>query len=303
MNRTQIVTGIALLCMAAPHALAAKQKDPFSAELTVGMRHDSHLSVEEIDLEQADGDTAMALRTSLRFRPVQEDHFDLELGYTFNGRFYSEFDQFNLQTHRFNADAFTRIGRARLGLDSSYNQIRLDNEGLLDMSTISPYASGFIAERLFLRVQYSRIEKDFDRFITRDATGDQFGATLFRFFGKPRSFFSVTTRFDQEDAVDPALDYTGHLLGANLQLPFDMRGRGGKVNFGYSFRTRDYDNITPLIGVRRDEDRNLFNVTSELPITDRMAIELEYRHVDRRSNFPAADYNEQVLLVALNIKL
>lgn len=303
MNRIQIVTGIALLCVAVPHALAAKKKDPFTGEVKIGVKYDSHLSVEDLDLELDQGDTAMVLGAKLQFRPVQEDRFDLKLGYAFNGSFYSDFDQFDLQTHRFNADASTKVGGARLGLDYSYNQIRLDNDGLLDMSMISPYASGFVADRLFLRVQYNRIEKDFDRLVTRDATGDQFGATLFSFFANPRGFFSVSARFDQEDAIDPALDYEGYQLGANLQLPFDFRGRDGKVNFGYSFRTRDYDNITPLIGARREEDRNVFNVTSELPITERMAVELEYRYVDRSSNFPAADYDEQILLAALTVKL
>lgn len=301
MNRSVFFAGlVAVQIGVTPAALAKK---PYSLELTAGAEYDSHLTVEELDVESSLGDIAAIFRLDAEYKPVQSRAGELRLGYSFDQSLYLEQDEFDTQTHRLSAGGSTRIGRARLGTDYSFYHIRLGGDPLLNMHVVSPSVSGFVTDKIFARAYYSYFDKDFERFENRDANTHQGGLTINRYFNRSRSFVSFGARYDNEDAVDPALDYEGFLLTANLQLPLELAARRGKVNFGYSYRDRDYDNVTPSIGERRRENRSVFRVRSELPVARKLSFEAEYRFTDRNSNFPNADYEEHKALAALTLKL
>lgn len=301
MNRSVVFVGIVAVQIGL--APAAEAKKPYSLELTAGAEYDSHLTVEELDIESSVGDIAAIFRLDADYKPVRSRAGELRVGYSFDQSLYAERDEFDTQTHRLSAGGSARIGRARLATDYSFYHIRLGGDPLLNMHVISPSLSGFVGDKLFARAYYSYFDKDFQRFENRDANTHQAGFTVNRYFNRSRSFVSIGARYDNEDAVDPALDYEGLLLTANLQLPLELAARRGKVNFGYSYRDRDYDNVTPSIGERRRENRSVFRVRSELPIVNKLSLQADYGYTDRNSNFPSADYNEHKALAALKLEL
>lgn len=302
MNNRTILAGLLLAAVSAVPAAASSRDKPFSLALTAGAEYDSHLSVEAIDLERGVGDTAAVFAAQAEYKPLQGRAGEVALGYDFDQSLYSEHDDFDTQSHRLTAGGALRLGKARLGADYGFHHVRLDGDHLLDMHTISPSISGFVADKLLARTYYSYFDKDFADFDSRNAEAHSAGIAVNRFFMDSRGYVSLGVRYDTENAVDPALDYDGYLLSANLQLPLGLRDGRGRVNFGYTYRNRDYDNLTPSIDERRAEKRSVFRARSEVPLAGKLGLELEYRYTDRSSNFPSADYNEHKALVALNYR-
>jgi hypothetical protein len=191
------------------------------------------------------------------------------------------------------AGGSTDLGGVSLGLDYSYSFVRLDNDAFLDLQLLTPSVSGFIGDRTYARAYYQYQDKNFDVLDGRDAETHAGGARVFYFFMDSRAFFSVNGEYESEDAVDPQFDFDGFLLGADLNLPVPVVP-GAEANFGFSYRERDYDSITPSIGEVREEDRSRFEAGLEVPIVGGLSLVAEYEYTDRNSNLPIADYNEHV---------
>ncbi|MCJ7420520.1 hypothetical protein [Sphingomicrobium astaxanthinifaciens] len=299
------ISGVArfLACATLLAPASALAQDDFSLKLEAGAVYDSQLVVDEIDLEQADGDVAFRLGADLEYQPVDTDAFELEFGYDFGQSIYLDFDEFNLQSHVADVNASTRIAGARLGARYAFSHYRLGGDALFDMQSIAPSISGFVADGVFARAFYTYNDKDFSVLDGRDATGNQLGASVFKFFNNNAGFVSVSGRWEEEDAVDPAFDYDGFVVGADLKLPIAGGRDGPHVQFGIDYRDRDYKAITPSIGEIRTEDRFRGEVELSVPVGAGLSAEIGYRYTNRSSNLPSADYTENRLSAGMVLEL
>lgn len=292
-----VLAGTAAL---APQALMAQD---FSLEVEAGGFYDSQLVVDEIDIKQAEGDFGIKLGAQAEFEAIDTDSFELEFGYDFGQTLYSEFDEFNLQSHGADVSAATRIGGARLGARYAFSHYRLDGDALFDMHSITPSISGFVADEVFARAYYRYADKDFATRDGRDATGNQIGASAFKFFNKNAGFVSVSGHWEDEDAVDSQFDYDGFVLGADVRLPLAGTRDGPRVQFGVDYRDRGYKAITPSINAVRSEERIRGEAELTWPLSDSLRIQTDYRYTDRSSNLPSADYQEHRVSAGLVFEL
>lgn len=281
--------------MAAP---AAAADEPWSLELGAGVRYDSNINVEQADIVTGEDDFAAVFEASAEYE-LKGPAGSLEVGYDFGQRLYEEFDQFDLQTHAFSADAKTRLGKLRLGLGYGYHVIRLGDDPFLNLHIVTPSVAAFVAKGVYLRGYYTFYDKDFEVADGRDADSHSAGLSAFRFFMDSKAYVNVAARYDIEDTVDPVFDYDGFQAETTLQLPLDNDGR---VRFGYGYRERNYDNVTPSIGEKREERRSVLHSEIEVPLIGGLGLEAEYRYTDRNSNFPATDYNEHLVTAMLRYR-
>lgn len=294
------MSATALVVWASVCAPAFAADGDFSLEASAGVRYDSNISVEEADILVGAEDVAAVFDVATSYE-LETSAGSLELGYAFGQRLYDDFDQFDLQSHSFSAGAQTRLAGARLGLDYSYNILRLGGDPFLDLQLISPSIAGFVAPKTYVRGYYQYMKKDFETLSNRDADRHSAGASLFRFFMNNDAYVSVGGRYETEDANAPEFDFDGFLLDANLKLPLPGI-QDGEVQFGYDYRERDYNSLNPSIGERRQENRSRFEAEAEIPIVGGLALHTGYQYTDRNSNFPSSDYNEHLVTGALSYR-
>ena len=270
----------------------AAAQDRLSGEFGVSGLYDSHLSNDDVDASLEKGDFGARLDAEIKFQLVDKKQFELSAEYDFGQTLYFKYDEFNLQTHRFGADASTRIGGLRLGLGYDYMHVRLGGDALFNRQTVTPTLAGYVADRTFLRAYYTYLDKNFETQNGRDASGHEVGASLFRFFDDNAGFVSVRGSYETENAADPAYDFGGFLVGASSRIPLGDKKGGPKLRLGVNYRERNYDSITPSINEIRHETRWRGEASVEVPIKGGLRAEAEYRYTDRNSNFPASDYQE-----------
>lgn len=275
----------------------ALSETDFDLRAAAGVRYDSNINVEEADIDVGAEDIAAVFDLAASYE-IEAGPGTLEVGYDFGQRLYDEFDQFDLQSHRLSAGAQTRISGARLGVDYSYTMMRLGGDPFLNMHLVSPSAAGFVAPKTYARGYYRYLSKRFDTSDERDAERHSGGVKVYRFFMQNDAFVSLGARYDAEDAVGPEYDFKGFLLDASIQLPLPGVDEG-EIQFGYDYRERDYDSVTPSIGEARTENRSRFEAAVEVPLVRGLALETEYQYTDRNSNLPSADYNEHLITGAL----
>ncbi len=287
----------AAMSSAAP-LLAAETN--FDLEATAGVRYDSNINVEEADILVGAEDIAAIFDVAASVE-LEGKAGSVEIGYDFGQRLYEDFGQFDLQSHRLSAGVRTRIAGARVGLDYSYGILRLGGDPFLNSHIVSPSVAGFVAPKTYVRGYYRYWDKDFDVRNDRDAVNHSGGFTAFRFFMDNDAFASLGASYDRENAADPQFSFDGFLIRANLKLPLPGVN-DGDVNFGYNYRKRDYDGVTPSIGERRTENQSRFEADVAIPIVGGLTLETGYQYTDRNSNFPSADYNEHLVTGALSYR-
>lgn len=300
MNRTapaRILAGYGLVLAAslAIPQLAFGETD-FSVGLEVGVTSDSNVGVVGVG-QSGEGDASyhLGLDVGAKFDLTNDTSFSAS--YDYSSDQYTDYDVFSQQAHSFRGGLRSRFDDVTLGLTYTYIATLLDDEGFLDMQVISPSASGFISDTVYLRTAYSYYDKDFDFLNGRDANSNIFTVDTFIFFDGYRSFLDLRATVEKEDADTDRFDYDGLAVGAFLDLAVDWFGRKTILELGADYRNRDYTTITPSIGAIRQDDKLEFKVALEVPLAEVSYIRGGYKNVNRTSNLPVADYNEQIVSV------
>lgn len=300
MNRTtpaRILAGSGLILavsLAIPQ-LAFGEAD-FSVGLAAGVTSDSNVGVVGVG-QSGEGDASyhFGLDIGAEFDLTNDTSFSVD--YDYSSDQYSDYDVFSQQAHSFRGGLRSRFDEVTLGLTYTYITTLLDDEDFLDMQVISPSASGFISDTVYLRTAYSHYVKDFDLLNGRDANSNIFTVDTFIFFDGYRSFLDLRATVEKEDANTDRFDYDGKALGAYLDLAVGWFKRKSVLELGAGYRSRDYTSITPSIGAIRQDEKLEFEVALEVPLAEISYIRGGYKNVNRTSNLPVADYNEQIVSV------
>lgn len=265
--------------------------DRFSFEGSLGAEYDSRITVEELDLQRSEGDVAAVFDAAFRYRPVETKRGELTFGYDFGQRSYLQLGDFDRQSHRFSADGKLDVGRARIGANYAFTHLRLGGNSFLNMHMVRPSIRIPLAKRTSATPYYRYLRKNFTRSEGRDADAHALGTTVIHRLGG-RALLIAGARYDRENAVNPELDFDGFELNGAVQWPLNLASTPGRVRMGYSYRKRDYDNVTASIGERRRENRSVFSALAEVPVMERTSFRTGLRYTIRDSNFPITDYNE-----------
>lgn len=306
MTRSNLIR-LALNVSAAVAALQgasafAKDEKPLSLIITAGAEYDSNVSVDQADLLTRQGDTAVVLGVAAKYKVALGEDSSLSFGYDFDQSLHTDLSAFDLQTHTASFGADTKVGGLGLGADYSFSHILLGGNSFLDIQQAGPSISGFLTKSIYLRASYVYLDKNFKLSDNRDATAHQGSGDAYYFFMKNKGFINIGGRYGTENAVDLALDYSSFQVGSVVQLPLPLLSDGAKVKFGYAYRERNYDNITPVIGAVRHENRSTYKVDAVVPFTEHLSFKPEYRYVDRNSNFASSNYTENVVTGALSYR-
>lgn len=154
-----------------------------------------------------------------------------------------------------------------------------------------------MTEELYLSAFYRYSDRNYNRGDdARDADNHQAGADAYWYFDRAeRGYLSVGGSYTDEDALGPEFDYDAFSGRASAQWPIALFDHEGRLRLSYAYQIRDYDNITPSIGVVREEDRHTLRAYGDLDLGEHLKALIEYRYVNRDSNLPTANYTENVI--------
>lgn len=273
------------------------------AEISAGAEYDSNVAVLELDRSSGEDDTAAVLDLALDYRARPSERLRLKAGYDFSQSLYREFDEFDLRVHRGSADARYDLGALEAGAMLQYAAADLDGERFLALRQVSPYVSRLFGRHLLLRAAWIGTDKDFSDDPGRNSASDAWAADAYVLLDGVRTYFVLGYRRDDEDARDPQYDYQGGRARLRLAHRFGAGERSWRLGLGFEHEARDYRAPTPILGTDRDDRRDRYEATLEIPLARRMFLEARYEYADNRSNLDSADFTESVVALRLGARL
>jgi len=300
-NTTRTAAGLfaAAALSLAPASVLAENSKRWSLDLKAGAQYDDNVTVEQTDQTTGIADTSGVIEASVGYKLVKTDTSELAVGYNFSQSLHAKQSNFDLQSHSGSLSGSSKISGVTLGGSYYFYHLLLGGNDFLNMQLATPSISGFVAPNLLVRGSYNYFDKNFKTANSHDATNQRPGIDAMYFFDKSKAYISLGGNYEVESAVGPEYDYKGYAATAALKLPLPVAGRQGRLKFEYTYSRRDYDNITASISAKREEKRSTYRANAEIPIADCLSFDVEYKHVDRNSNLPIANYNQNVIDGAL----
>ena len=287
-----------------PAALAQSDNDKseWSFEISAGVELDSNVSVNELDSNTGADDIALRLRAEIDYETEIAPETELKFGYTVSDKSFDEFSDFDLRTHILSGTVSHDFGPVTAGTTVRYIDAAVGGDGFQSNTQLSPYLSGFVTKKVFLRGAYTAAQKEFDIQTTRDADVHSFDLDTYYFLGGTKRYLVAGLDLETSDANDEQFSYDG--IGGQLRFSqrFNFRDRTARLQTRWRFETREFAGITPSIGEAREDDRNRVSAELELPLTDLVFISAEYEYGDFSSNLPSADYSQNLFTLLIGAR-
>ena len=273
---------------------------PLNFYVEVGGEYDNNIAVDASDNNSAQGDEALRFRARLGIDLYEEGRDRLTARYSFFQSLHEELTDFDLQIHSFSLRGRTRLGKANLGTTYRYDNISLGGDKFQDVHSIRPDIGVLVAKRTYLTAYYEYRNQQFNNPLLqeRDANRHTLSSRLFFLLGKKRNITAGYT-IARHNANNNAFTYWGHRLDTSLKLPLGESNLASVFRLRYYYRIRNYDAITPSIGEIREDRRHTARAILEVPITESLQGELEYRFTDAQSNLATVDYTSHTVRVSL----
>ena len=280
-------------------------KYTLSGSAYVGVRHDSNVSVSELDTNTALSDNALQTEGKLQLKLAPTKKWTSTFSISRADTHYNNLDDFDLGLTTYSVQTDYAFEIAKLGAHYYHADAHLGGEGFLTYQQQGVSAGKQLGKQAYLRVSADNIDKQFDVAKGRDSEANALRSDAFYFFDTS-DFIQLALKYQKEDAVDNAFDFTS--VGADVAYthPLSMLNKPLSLSFTYTFDSRSYSRASQsdLLredGRRREDDRHRVEVKMNTEVHTHVKLSFSTEYGDYASTFTGADYEETIAELGVNV--
>jgi tetratricopeptide (TPR) repeat protein len=286
----------------APTEFADTHRKRWSLRAGAGFLGDSNVIVDELDLNADQGDIGGSFDIGIDLLVFERGATEVEIGYDFYQSLYEDLEGFNRRIHAPYVALKTGLGGFEPSLAYRFAHTKLGGDGFLDMHT-----AAFGLGRQLTSWWYGLAAYDLEGLAYEEETGRDATRNAFRVdqsFVSSDELFSafIGWRIERNDAQDGEFDYRGNTLRAELEVPSPIGRDEARLEFGYEFRARAYDDPTPISvdgrgtgGEDREDRRHSGWVELTLPFVKHLDAVVRFTQIGSISNLPRQDFDESII--------
>lgn len=276
-------------------SICLSEEAVLSFDIAIGAEIDSNVSVNEIDQNTSEEDTASFVDLGFGIEKEFTETLSANITYDFSQSAYSEFSDFNLTLHTINGMISKTINDITGDINVAYAKSALDGQDFLTLTKISPSLSSFIGRRFYIRAGLDFTKKEFILNSERNADADGLLGSLFYFINGTRTYLSTTYTYSEEIAQNSEFDYYSDTIRLSIQHDITLWDRDWEFGFGYRMQKRYYANETQSINQRRKDTRQRISLEMEIPFGENYFLGFDFSYDDNQSNLQAAHYNQYLV--------
>lgn len=281
---------------------AEDTKHDFSLSGFAGVEYDSTVNVAAIDEATDIGDFAGVFGANLKYEGRFDQKNKVSASYIFRQSTLFELTEFNLQLHGTDVTYTRKAGKLSFGATHQFFLSRLGGDDLLNINRISPFLTFVPTKKLFLRGAYIYKDKNLIELNDRDAQTHAAELLSFFFLDGTHTYLTGAYRYENEDARADEFDFEAHIARVELDTRLPFGGDKNRLEIDLEYEDRDYAAFSPTIEEVRDDERLSLDVSWEVPLTKYFNVTGTYTFRDFSSNFPGADFTENVFRLTLGFE-
>lgn len=285
---------LALIIMFTGVSASYAQSDPMSLDMSIGIEHDTNVTISDIDFASGLDDIAFLFRAKAAVKHDVSKEVTTKASYVFSAKDYDKFSQFDQNHHLATVDIARNVGRMKFGLTGRYLQASLNGDEYITAKQLSPYVSRYFGRKNFLRLNYTFSDRQYKTHPERDGDTHGFGIDGYHFLKGTRQFLILGYRYEDVDAFEKQLAYDKHRIQAAYVRRFPIRGEDTTLRLSAQYESRDYKDINFVINDIRSDDRFTYGLAWKLPVYSNTYLELDVKYRDYQSNLNIVDYKKTV---------
>ena len=273
----------------------------FEMELAVGYAWDDNVGLDELERATGESDEVTSLEAQGSALFAFQDRVSLRLSAGLTDDSYQKFSQVDRRTESIGVNLEAKLGKTAVGINWFDVSADLNSDPFLAYERLSPYVSGFVSKKWFLRGEYVYGKKTIARRLGREADSHSVSIDSYYFIQGLKRYAVLGYTFRADDARANRYDYNSHALKVRfiqretvggLPLEFEVEGK---------FEDRQYKAPDPMIRAEREDTRWRFSTELRLIVTEHASVVVHLKNSDYDSNLPTASYSD--LVVGTEIRL
>lgn len=273
----------------------------FEVELAVGYAWDDNVGLDELERATGESDEVTSLEAQGSALFAFQDRVSLRLSAGLTDDSYQKFSQVDRRTESIGVNLEAKFGKTAVGINWFDVSADLNSDPFLTYERLSPYVSGFVSKKWFLRGEYVYGKKTIARRLGREADSHSVSIDSYYFIQGLKRYAVLGYTFRADDARANRYDYNSHALKvryvqraavSGLPLEFEMEGK---------FEDRQYKAPDPMIRAEREDTRWRFSTELRLIVNEHASVVVHLKNSDYDSNLPTASYSD--LVVGTEIRL
>ena len=273
----------------------------FDVELAVGYAWDDNVGLDELERATGESDEVTSLEAQGSALFAFQDRVSLRLSAGLTDDSYQKFSQVDRRTESIGVNLEAKLGKTAVGINWFDVSADLNSDPFLTYERLSPYVSGFVSKKWFLRGEYVYGKKTIARRLGREADSHSVSIDSYYFIQGLKRYAVLGYTFRADDARANRYDYNSHALKVRfiqretvggLPLEFEVEGK---------FEDRQYKAPDPMIRAEREDTRWRFSTELRLIVTEHASVVVHLKNSDYDSNLPTASYSD--LVVGTEIRL
>ena len=274
-------------------------KYTLSGSAYVGVRHDSNVSVSELDTNTALSDNALQTNGKLQLKLAPTKKWTSTFSVSRADTHYDNLDDFDLGLTTYSVQTDYAFDIAKLGAHYYHAEAHLGGEGFLTYQQQGVSAGKQLGKQAYLRVSADNIDKTFDVAKERDSEANALRSDAFYFFDSS-DFIQLALKYQKEDALDNAFDFTS--VGADVAYthPLSMLNKPLSLSFTYTFDSRNYSRASQS-DLPREDDRHRVEIKANYEVHKHVKLSFSTEYGDYASTFTGADYEETIAELGVNV--
>lgn len=304
-------TLLSALCIVAPLAQAEEAqedgsfwsgvRDSVDLSVSAGVRYEDNLVVEELDSVARQSGVARVGSVDLDVAHQFEGGGRVGAGYFLEQRRFEEYPGYDLDLHYGYGDMSHKVGPVRWTTRLDGSVAHLGGVRLLENRQLGLQLTGLASRSLYLRGELAFRQTDLLRAPERNNDDTRARVAAYYFLDGTAHYFSANYRFNAKRAEQFRFDYDAHRFGVLYNRRLSSWATL-KLDWRYEERKYLSGASTPANGQRLDE-RHRWRGRLEIPIGERLELELRYEHRDYASNLTSVDYTDNRLEARFTLQL
>ena len=270
-------------------------------ELAAGYAWDDNVGLDELERATGESDevTTLDIQGSALFR--YQDKASLRVSAGLFDDSYQKFSQVDRRTESLGINLEAQLGKATVGVNWFDVSADLDDEQFLTYERISPYVSGFLSKRWFVRGEYVYGEKEIARRPGREANSHTVAFDSYYFLQGLKRYAVLGYAFRADNARANRYDYDSHAIKARYVHRGNFGGFPLELELEGKYEDRQYKSPDPMISTERQDTRWRFSAELRLSFVEYVSWAVMIKNSDYDSTLPTASYSD--LVVGTEIRL
>lgn len=275
----------------------------FSGSGYIGYRHDSNVSVSELDTNSDTADDALQTEAQLKVAVKPTDKWENVFSVSQANTNYQALSEFDLGLTTLSANTTYAFDFAKLGAHYYHASAKLNGRDFLTYQQYGMSAGKLFGQRTYLRISSDVIDKQFentpDDAPLRDSEALALRSDVFYFF-EGEDFFQVALKYQNEDAQNNIFDFIGKGIDLAYNYPLTIASKPLALTLTYQLDVRDYATEQDG-GIGREDERHRVELSADYAIHDHVDVRLSTQYGDFASSVDGANFKETIAEVGVNV--